>query len=64
MVPFAIAGVALWAIAGLVLLPFRDRLADDGHGSWLGICVAGVLWGLVGLAVMIVHDRNRRRRSR
>ena len=62
MVPFAIGGIALWAVAALVLLPFRDRLEAAGHGSWLAICVAGALWGLPGLATMVVHDRNRRRR--
>jgi hypothetical protein len=62
MVPFAIGGIVLWGIAALALLPFRDRLDAAGHGSWLSICVAGMLWGLPGLATMIVHDRNRRRR--
>jgi hypothetical protein len=57
MVPFAVAGLALWAVAAVVLLPFRDQ-----HGSWFEICVAGFLWGLPGLATMLVHDRNRRRR--
>ncbi len=63
MVPFAVGGVVAWAVIGLALLPFRQRLAAGGHGSWIGICVAGFAWGLVGLAVMVVHDRNRRRRS-
>jgi len=62
MVPLAIGGIVLWGIAALALLPFRDRLDAGGHGSWLSICVAGMLWGLPGLATMIVHDRNRRRR--
>jgi uncharacterized membrane protein len=62
MVPFAIGGLVLWAIATLVMLAFRDQLEAAGHGSWLSICVAGFLWGLPGLATMIVHDRNRRRR--
>ncbi|GAA2592364.1 hypothetical protein GCM10010399_23770 [Dactylosporangium fulvum] len=62
MVPFALAGIALWIVAGLIMLPFRDELADAGHGSWFGITVAGALWGIPGLLTMIVHDRNRRRR--
>jgi hypothetical protein len=62
MVPFAVGGMALWLIAALIVLLFRDRLDAAGHGSWLGICVAGVLWGLPGLATMLVHDRNRKRR--
>jgi Protein of unknown function (DUF2530) len=62
MVPFAVGGIVLWAVAGLALLPFRDTLEAHGHGSWLAICVAGFLWGFPGLAVMIRHDANRRRR--
>ena len=62
MVPFAVGGMALWLIAALILLLVRDRLDNAGHGAWLGICVAGVIWGLPGLATMLVHDRNRKRR--
>jgi hypothetical protein len=62
MVPFAVGGIVLWAVAGLALLPFRDTLETHGHGSWLAICLAGFLWGFHGLAVMIRHDANRRRR--
>jgi hypothetical protein len=63
MVPFALAGLALWAVAGLVLLLFfRGWLAAQGHTNWLWICLAGFLVGLPGLAVMLRHDANRRRR--
>jgi hypothetical protein len=62
MIPFAIGGMVLWAIAALVMLIFKDKLHDAGHGTWLPIAVAGALWGLPGLATMLVHDRNRRRR--
>jgi uncharacterized membrane protein len=62
MVPFAVAGIVLWIIAVLIMLPFRDDLAAHGHGNWFGIAVAGALWGIPGLLVMLVHDRNRRRR--
>ena len=32
MVPFAVAGMAIWAVVGLVLLIFfRDWLAAHGH---------------------------------
>ena len=56
MVPFAVGGIVAWAVAGLVLLLF-------GAGSdWLWICLAGFLLGFPGLAVMIRHDANRRRR--
>jgi hypothetical protein len=62
MVPFALAGMAVWAVVGLVLLGFRTTLEAHGHGEWLTICLAGFLVGLPGLATMAVHDRNRRRR--
>ncbi len=62
MVPFAVGGLVGWAVAGLVLLLFRDTLAANGHTNWLWICLAGFLLGFPGLATMIVHDRNRRRR--
>jgi hypothetical protein len=62
MVPFAVGGIVAWALAGLVLLPFRAWLDAHGHGSWLKICLAGFLWGFVGLVVMIRHDRHRRAR--
>jgi CHASE1-domain containing sensor protein len=62
MVPFALGGTALWAVIGLVLLLFRDSLARQHRTDWLWICLAGFGFGLVGLAVMIRHDANRRRR--
>lgn len=62
MVPFAVGGIVAWAVVGLALLPFRDQLQVHGHGSWLSICLAGFLLGFVGLAVMLRHDANRRRR--
>ncbi|MEW2376693.1 DUF2530 domain-containing protein [Micromonospora sp. NPDC047812] len=63
MVPFALAGMAAWALAGLVLLVFfRDWLSAHDHQDWLWTCLAGFLWGFPGLAVMMRHDANRRRR--
>lgn len=63
MVPFAVGGIIAWAVIGLVLLVFfRDWLADHGHTDWLYICLAGFLLGFPGLAVMIKHDANRRAR--
>ena len=62
MVPFAVVGIVIWAVVGLALLPFRDTLDAHGHGDWPAICLAGFLWGFPGLAVMIRHDANRRRR--
>jgi len=60
MVPFAITGIAAWAVLGLALLPFHGWLARHGHTNWLWTCLAGFLLGFAGLAVMIVHDRHRR----
>lgn len=62
MVPFVIAGMAIWAVVGLTLLPFQDHLEASGRGSWIWICLAGFLWGLPGLATMLRHDAHRRRR--
>lgn len=63
MVPFALAGLALWAVVGLTLLLFfRDWLTQNGHENWLHICLAGFLVGLPGLATMLRHDAHRRRR--
>lgn len=65
MVPFAVAGIVTWAVVGLVLLMFfRDWLADRDHENWLWTCLAGFLVGFPGLAVMLRHDANRRRRRR
>jgi hypothetical protein len=57
MVPFALGGMAAWAVAALVVL------LADGPAPWLRTCLAGFLLGLPGLAVMLRHDANRRRRE-
>jgi hypothetical protein len=62
MVPFVLSGMLGWLIAGLVLLAFRHSLSEHGREGWLTICLTGFLLGLPGLALMLVHDRNRRRR--
>jgi hypothetical protein len=62
MVPFAVTGIVIWAVLGVALLPFRGWLSAHGHLNWLWTCVAGVLLGFVGLALMVVHDRHRRER--
>jgi hypothetical protein len=62
MVPFAAAGIALWLLLGLIFLAMRSTLADGGNEGWIGICFTGALVGLPGLGLMIIHDRNRRRR--
>lgn len=59
MVPFALGGLAAWAVAGLVLLLAKDWLERTGHTNWLWICLAGFLLGLPGLALMLRHDARR-----
>jgi hypothetical protein len=62
MVPFAVVGTAIWLLLGLVLLAIRPTLRAGGNEEWIGICFAGALLGLPGIATMVIHDRNRRRR--
>jgi len=54
--------MALWAVAGLILLLFRDERAARGRADWLWICPAGCLLGVPGRLVTRQHDANRRRR--
>ena len=56
MVPFALGGLAAFAIAGVVVL------LADGPRSWWWVCVAGFLCGIPGLLTMLRHDATRRRR--
>jgi hypothetical protein len=58
-VPFAIGGIVLWAIIGLVLLLFRNTLSAHGHTDWLWICLAGFILGFPGWYVVYRHDRHR-----
>lgn len=58
MVPFAVAGIAAWAVAGLTLLVL------GAPRDWLWICLAGFLWGFPGLFAMVRHDAARRARRR
>jgi uncharacterized membrane protein len=61
-VPFAIGGMAIWAVIGIVMLAFRHTLSAHGHSDWLWVCLAGFLAGIPGLLTMITHDRHRRER--
>jgi uncharacterized membrane protein len=51
-----IVGTVGWVLALLALLPFRDRLAEDGRAWWLWTCATGVCLGVIGL----VYCRRRR----
>jgi hypothetical protein len=59
MVPFVAAGLAVWVIVGLGMVIMRGPLTRAGHGSWLWICLAGVLTGTLGLVAMVRHDAGR-----
>lgn len=53
-------GTAAFALALVVGLLTRDRLADAGNEDWLWIFLAGVFLGLVGLR-HVWRRRSRRR---
>ncbi len=42
-------GTLAWAVAFLVLLALRDRLAAAGASWWLWTCVVGALLGVLGV---------------
>ncbi len=56
MVPFALIGMAVWAVVGVIML------IAGAPDSWLWTCLAGFLLGIPGLLTMLRHDANRRRR--
>ena len=62
MVPFAVGGTVAWLVSGLVLLALRSTLANGGNEGWIGICFTGAGLGVVGIVLMVLHDRNRARR--
>ena len=62
MVPIVLAGMGVWLLLGVIGLALRSTLADQGREHWITICFAGFLVAVPGLLLMIVHDRNRRRR--
>ncbi len=63
MMPFAVGGTVLWTAAGLVLFLYKEELEARGLTMWLWTCLAGVIGGLLGIVVMHVRDRRRRRRA-
>ena len=56
MVPFALGGMAGFAVAALIVW------LSGGPDRWLWICLAGFISGIPGLLTMIVHDRHRKSR--
>jgi hypothetical protein len=56
-------GTALWLLGFLALLPFYDRLSDDGHTWWLWTCLAGFGLGLFGLEYCRRRKKARASRS-
>jgi hypothetical protein len=62
MVPFALAGLVTWTVAGLVLLVLAGPGGVDIDSRWMWTCLCGALLGILGLIVMIRHDRARARR--
>jgi hypothetical protein len=56
MVPFALGGMAAFAVAGLVLW------LAGASADWLWTCLAGFLSGIPGLLTMLRYDAHRRRR--
>lgn len=54
MVPYAVAGIIAFALAGVVIW------VAGGPTAWAQICLAGFLWGFVGLYSMWRHDRASR----
>jgi hypothetical protein len=54
-------GTALWVIALVATLIFREQLQDDGREWWMWTCVAGVILGFMGI---IITTRRRRRLAR
>jgi len=51
-------GTALWAIALVATLIFREQLQDDGREWWVWTCVAGVILGSMGV---VITTRRRKR---
>jgi hypothetical protein len=46
-------GLGMWATAGVVLLARRDELAADDRQWWLATCGAGLLIGVMQLALFV-----------
>ena len=58
----AFAGLAIFTVASIVLLPFYSWLGDHGHRIWLWTCLAGVGVGLFGYLLSRRHRSTGRTR--
>jgi hypothetical protein len=58
MFKIVVVGTVLYAIAFVVLLPFRTSLGNAGHGRWPWVALSGVVLGLIGL--VLTYRRARR----
>ena len=54
------AGTALWLVA-LVVLALAALVGADVHLWWLVMCLVGAVLGVVGLRVLALRKRSRRR---
>lgn len=51
-----LVGLALWAVALVLVLVFLPGLTAGGHAWWLWTCVAGLALGAIGL--VYTHVRH------
>ena len=56
MVPFVLTGMGVFAVATVILL------LAPAPAEWRWTAVAGFVWGIPGLLMMLRHDADRRRR--
>lgn len=56
-------GAALWLVAFVLLLPFRDSLAESDRTWWLWTCLAGFGLGVVGWKYCRRHKLHRQQRE-
>lgn len=45
-------GTVLWAVALVVLVVVRERLAESGATWWIGAAAVGVISGVLGLVFL------------
>ncbi len=62
LVGAALIGIGAWLVAGAVLLARRDELAARDASWWAWTALAGVLVGLVQLALYVARARRHRTR--